>query len=64
MKNETAEYRLTLENGKQVMFESDLPAEYMVKFLRDNHNAWSEQRFIEFVKSFSKTIYKYSLTIF
>lgn len=63
MKNETAEYKLTLQDGKEIIFESDLPAELMDLYLKENQNIWNEKKFINFIKSFTKKIYKYSFNL-
>ena len=61
MNSETAEYILTMSDGSQIKFESDLPGKYMNQFLKENNNVWNESKFIAFVNSFQKTIFKYSL---
>lgn len=61
MNNETAEYILTMQDGSQIKFKTTLPGEYMNLFLKENHNIWNESKFIAFVNSFQKTIFKYKL---
>jgi len=61
MNSETAEYILTMSDGSQIKFESDLPGKYMNQFLYENNYVWNESKFIAFVKSFQKTIFKYNL---
>ena len=61
MHSETAEYILKMSDGKEIVFESDLPGKYMNQFLKENNNVWDETKFVAFVKSFQKIIFKYSL---
>ena len=61
MHSETAEYILKMSDGKEIIFESDLPGKYMNQFLKENNNVWDETKFVAFVKSFQKIIFKYSL---
>ncbi len=61
MIKETAEYILTMADGSQIKFESDLPAKHFELFLKENDNQFTIEKFIAFVESFKKTIFKYSL---
>ena len=61
MNNETAEYIITMQDGSKIKFESNLPGKYFNLFLQENNNRFTVEKFIEFVNSFQKTIFKYSL---